>query len=179
MSTPSSRLVLVTTARTCPARRADSIARRRCASRAEWCATTTGSGPAGEFWFLPQVVRELFGEGAGIGEDDRRAVAADGPTQAFQQPAVAQAAVRRFAGLDQALDGDLDRRRASRRRCLDDAASARSASQKSNCVVARAARCREADANRIALRRVMPAARAKRPGRRLVSSARGRGPRRR
>ena len=32
----------------------------------------------------------------------------DGPPQAFQQPAVAQAAVRRFAGLNQALDLDFE-----------------------------------------------------------------------
>ena len=46
ISTPSSRLVLVTTARTCPDRSADSIARRRPASSAEWCATTAQSDSA-------------------------------------------------------------------------------------------------------------------------------------
>ena len=50
-------------------------------------------GPGLELWFLPQVVRELFRERAGIGENDGGAVSDDRPTQVFQETAIAQAAL--------------------------------------------------------------------------------------
>src|SRR5438045_8109567 len=74
---------------------------------------------------VPQVMGDLLGERAGVGEDDRRAVLVNGPVEAPQEPAVAQAAVGRLTGPEQALDGDLDRRRAGWRGSLDDAAASR------------------------------------------------------
>src|SRR5436305_1403590 len=72
---------------------------------------------------------DLLGEGAGVGEDDRGAVLVDDPPQASHQPSIAQAAVGRLSGLDQALDRELVRRRVGGWGSLDDAAAPRRSDQ--------------------------------------------------
>ena len=110
MSTPSSRLVLVMTTRISPARSAASIARRRCTIESRVMRprrVRSGSSRSAGSW--REIVRQFLGESSGIGEDDGRAIPFDGPPQPFQQPAVAQAAVRRFVGSDQAFNLDSSR----------------------------------------------------------------------
>ena len=93
MSTPSSRLVLVTTARISPHRSAASIA-RSFPHRAPSDARPRFDRVLLDLMGPAQVVCELFGEGAGVGEDDGGAVTADDLAQPAQQPAIGEAAVR-------------------------------------------------------------------------------------
>ena len=90
MSTPSSRLVLVTTARILPSRSADSVARRRLRVERRVVGGNGLFARGSTRACLPQVVRQLFREGTRIGENDRRPVLADRPLQPAQEPTVAQ-----------------------------------------------------------------------------------------
>ena len=107
-----------------------------------------GRGPA--CTLVPQVVRELFGEGPRIREDHRRPVPGDRSFQPAQQPAIAQSAMRRFIVPDQALNLDFKRRSVRRRGGVYDAAAPSRPDQKPRGRVTIATRRRQPYANRFA-----------------------------
>ena len=165
MSTPSSRLVLVTTARTSPAFSPDSILAAPASSVDGAAMPISPRRLRRSASARSQVVRDLLGEGPGVGEDDRVRWPSMIASEAAEQPAIGQPAVRRLVGPDQRLDGELRRRRAVGRGGFDDAAGPRDPDEKPRDRCVGAAGRREARRGTDRGRALARAAPARRPGR--------------
>ena len=143
MSTPSSRLVLVTTALSSPALSADSTSRRLRGVERRMVRRHPLDRSS-------QVVGDLLGQGARVGEDDRGAVPADLRDQSLQQPPIRQAAMRPLVVLQQRLDLQVQRPGPLGGRGLDDPAGARGTDQEVRDGLGGPAGGREADAGGVA-----------------------------
>ena len=143
MSTPSSRLVLVTTAFSSPALSDASTARRRSASSAEWCAATA-SGPTPSSWRRSCVT---FSVKARVLAKTTVVRASPVASRSLpEQPAIGQAPMRRLVGLEERLDLEGQVGRALGPRGLDDPAGPGRADQEPRHRLGRPAGRREADA---------------------------------